>query len=328
MQGHQVKRGVTSTLERVFHASGQKLAKLQVFWTGKTAGINFSRNKDGHVDAKVVFPSINELGDVPRTKFNNLLGFAIHELGHAWFTDNEPWDRARDNKGPYLNALINGLEDVRIEKKVIESGYADNSRVLFEELLNSMLDEYGYVEPDDIDNVSFMLAVEGRRLNGYAVNVPTILDKCPWKDDLEWAIKESTNAPSTARVVAVANELMIRLKKSTKDQYPKPQPQPQGGQGKDLTSSQEGEGEAGEAGEGKPSQGDAKAQGNGKDPSQTPKRGKGHSTSPFDQSNFKARPVEPDKFIQDQLMDHADSIRENNPRPAYSKPRIHKFNFD
>ncbi len=323
MQGHQVKRGVTSTLERVFHASGQKLEKLQVFWTGKTAGINFSRNKEGLVDAKVVFPALNELDEIPRAKFNNLIGFAVHELGHAWFTDNEPWDSARERKGAYLNALINGLEDPRIEKKVIESGYAENSRVLFEELLNAMLDEHGYVEPDDIDNVSFMLAVEGRRLNGYAVNVPSVLDKCPWKDDLEWAMKESLNAPSTSHVVGVATELMKRLQKATQNQYTPQQQQ------RNLTSSQQGgdgQGEAGEAGEGNAS-GQAKGKPKGDGQTDKPKSGKGHSTSPFDETNFKARPVEPDKFIENQLVDHTDLSNERNPIPAYRKPRIHKLSF-
>lgn len=322
MQGHQVKRGVTSTLERVFHASGQRIEKLQVFWTGKTAGINFSRNTKGEVDAKVVFPAINEIDEIPRAKFNNLIGFAIHELGHAWFTDNEPWDNARERNGAYLNALINGLEDPRIEKQVIDSGYAENSRVLFEELLNAMLDEHGYVEPDDIDNVSFMLAVEGRRLNGYAVNVPTVLDRCPWSADLQWAMGEASKATNTKRVVEVATELMKRLKKATKEQYQNPPPQPKAGKGKQAGSGQGQQGEGQQAGD---AEGEGEAESNAK--GNKPKRGGGHSTSPFDESNFKARRVEPDAFIQNQLADHADLSSERNPIPAYRKPRIHKLNF-
>ena len=113
MLGVNVKRGVATTLERVFNASGERMGELEVLWSGKTAGIIFDR-RNGYTNAKVIFPAIDEKSDVPHTTFNNLIGYALHELGHAWYTDNKPWDRARAEHGAFVGALINGLEDPRI----------------------------------------------------------------------------------------------------------------------------------------------------------------------------------------------------------------------
>jgi hypothetical protein len=222
------KRGVESTVERVFSSTGNEFSKLQVLWTGSTAGIIFNR-RGAVVDAKIVFPAINEGGEIKRSTFNNLIGYAIHELGHAWFTENKPWDQARNQYGQFVGNLINGLEDPRIERKVIESGYAPNSKALFEELLNSILKKNGYVEPDDLKNVPFLLAVEGRRLNGYHVDVPSITDLAPWSADLRWALAEAQVAPNTQRIAEIAIELFKRLK----DFEPEPKGEDEGGEGGD-----------------------------------------------------------------------------------------------
>jgi len=204
------KRGVESTVERVFNSTGNAFSKLQVLWTGTTAGIIFRRN-GAVVDAKIIFPSLDEGKEMKRSTFNNLIGYAIHELGHAWFTTNEPWDKARNDYGQFVGNLINGLEDPRIERKVIESGYAPNAKALFEELINSVLAKNGYVDADDLKNVPFLLAVEGRRLNGYHIDVPSITDDAPWSADLHWALAEAQLATTTKRIADIAIELYKRL---------------------------------------------------------------------------------------------------------------------
>jgi hypothetical protein len=195
----------------VFGSTGNEFSQLQVLWTGSTAGIIFKR-VGNTVDAKIVFPSINEGAEMKRSTFNNLIGYAIHELGHAWFTENKPWDQARHEHGQFVGNLINGLEDPRIERKVIESGYAPNAKALFEELLNSILKKHGYVDADDLKNVPFLLAVEGRRLNGYHIDAPSIVDDAPWSADLRWALAEAQVAPNTYRIAEIAIELFKRLK--------------------------------------------------------------------------------------------------------------------
>ena len=224
------KRGVESTVERVFNSTGNAFSKLQVLWTGSTAGIMFKRSSIG-VDAKIVFPAIDEGAEMKRSTFNNLIGYAIHELGHAWFTSNEPWDKARNEHGQFVGNLINGLEDPRIERKVIESGYAPNAKALFEELLNSILKKNGYVDADDLKNVPFLLAVEGRRLNGYHIDAPCITDDAPWSADLHWALSEAQLAKDTKRIADIAIELFKRLKDF--------EPEPPTGEGDEPTEGDE-----------------------------------------------------------------------------------------
>jgi len=246
MLGINVKRGVATTLERVFNASGEHMGDLEVLWSGKTAGIIFDR-RNGYTNAKVIFPAIDEKSDVPHTTFNNLIGYALHELGHAWYTDNKPWDRARAEHGAFVGALINGLEDPRIERCVIESGRAPNARALFENLLNSVLTKDGYVEPHDKKNIPFLLAVEGRRMNGYDICVDSIVDASPWKKDIKWALKRAHKATDTAGIVKIAVELFKRL--TEKEQ------EPDEGQGQD-TKPQPPQGEPQDGEDGQPQDGE------------------------------------------------------------------------
>ena len=340
MLGINVKRGVETTLERVFKSSGNQFDKLDFHWTGKTAGINFTKN-DWRVNATLVFPAIDENANIDNGTFSNLIGYAIHELGHAWFTDNRPWDRARNEHGMFVNNLINGLEDPRIERLVIESGRAPNSRALFENLLNSILTKNGYVEPDDKKNIPFLLAVEGRRLNGYAVCVPSIVDQSPYAKHLKWALKRAQVAKDTASIVKVAIELFKRLKEQDEqgqqqgDQEGEGQPQDgqgeqgkqdgQGEQGKQdgSPSDENGEGEGqGQPADGNPSDGDS--QGEGKPTESKPTEGdKSGSGKSFEGG----RDVEPSEFIKGELGKHSALADQHRPRPAIGRIDIASFNW-
>lgn len=349
------KRGVESTVERVFNSTGNEFSKLQVLWTGSTAGIIFNR-RGAVVDAKIVFPAINEGGEIKRSTFNNLIGYAIHELGHAWFTENKPWDQARNQYGQFVGNLINGLEDPRIERKVIESGYAPNAKALFEELLNSILKKNGYVEPDDLKNVPFLLAVEGRRLNGYHVDVPSITDLAPWSADLRWALAEAQSAPNTQRIAEIAIELFKRLKDfepepkgDGEDEGDDDQDGDQDGDkptdkegddqdGNDQDGDQDGDGDKGGDGRGKPTdkggQDGEKGSEGGDQPSdkgeptdenKSPDEGKKNGGG---KEFAGGRDVEPSEFIEGELSDQRTELdpRLIN-RPSSAKPTYATFEW-
>ena len=360
------KRGVESTVERVFQSTGNEFSKLEVLWTGSTAGIIFKRNSLG-VNAKIIFPSVDERSEIPRSTFNNLIGYALHELGHAWFTDNNPWDQARWDYGDFVGNLINGLEDPRIERKVIDSGYAPNSKALFEELLNSILKKNGYVEADDLKNVPFLLAVEGRRLNGYQVDVPSVTDLAPWSADLRWALSEARVAKDTKRIAEIAIELFQRLK----DFEPEPdgegdeegdgegdeegddQDGDQDGDGQgdkptdeegddqdgdgdgDQDGDQDGDGDKGGDGRGKPT--DKPVDGDG----QEGNKGSEGGDQPTDEGNPKpskkngngkdfsgGRDVEPSEFIEGELNDQKSELSKRlDNRPCSAKPTYATFEW-
>lgn len=351
MLGLDVKRGVATTLERVFHSSGNQFNKLDVLWTGRTAGIIFESNWQGGINAKVIFPSIDETAQIPKDVFNNLIGYALHELGHAWFTNNKAWDRARQNHGKFVSNLINGLEDPRIEQLVIDSGNAPNSRALFENLLNSVLKRDGYVEADDKRNIPFLLAVEGRRLNGYAVAVPSIIDQSPWKTHIVWALKRAQKAKDTLTITKIAIELFNRIREQEEQGQAEqeqdeqgegqsgegegqpsegeggkgePQPSSEDGNPSDKPSDEQGEGN----GEGNPSDSDSDAEGEGEGDSEgegdpSDKNGDGKSDADY----VGGREVEPSDFIQGEVSKHSTSSDAVVNRPAYGKPIIETFNW-
>lgn len=354
--GIDVKRGVASTLERVFNRTGNRFEKLEILWSGKTAGIIFKRSPFG-VNAKVLFPNIDETKRIPHDVFNNLIGYALHELGHAWFTNNAPWDNAREKHGKFVNNLINGLEDPRIEKLVIESGRAPNSRALFENLLNSVLKRDGYVQPDDKKNIPFLLAVEGRRLNGYNVCVPSIVNDSPYRDDIRWALKRAHVAKSTDAIVKIAIELFNRLREHGKDEGQgdgQQDGQQQDGQGDKQDGQQDGNKPDGkqDGGEGQPSneQGGQPSDGQGQDGEPSDGQGKQsadgnqdgeqsgeqsdeqsedgkNGSGKADESFNGGRDVEPSGFIEDSLGSYSNTVDLVRPRPCVGKPQYETFEW-
>jgi len=347
MNGSTVKRGVEATLERIFKSSGQQFGKLAFHWTGTTAGINFQRHSDEEIDATLVFPNIDETAAIPNGTFSNLIGYALHELGHAWYTDNQPWDAARSAHGKFVSDLINGLEDPRIEKLVYESGRAPNARNLFENLVSSILAE-GYVSPTDKKNIPFLLAIEGRRLNGYSIKHPSITSQSPYAKHLHWALKAAAAAANTGEIVRIAVKLYQRLKdQDEQDEQPqdgKPEDgKPEDGESQDGEP-QDGEGNPGE-GEGQgEGQGEGKGKGEGKGegsgspapgegtgdgsdgsqtPSETPSDGTGGGKS-FEGG----RAVEPSDFIAAELAPHAAACDELYPRPAAGRIWTETFDWN
>jgi len=206
MLAMQAKRGIESATQKVFQASGRSFSKFEMLWHGSTAKVKY----DGD-NALIVLPALDETKDVSKKLFNDLIGYVLHELGHVWFTDNKPWDDTAREHGKYVGTLINGLEDPRIERKVIESGYAPNSFDLFNTLINNVVVKSGYPPELTQQSLPFVLTVEGRRLNGYHIDVPDLITGSPFESDIRWALNESHIAPNTARIAEIAVELYRRL---------------------------------------------------------------------------------------------------------------------
>lgn len=217
-RGLAIKPAVAATIERIYSKSGNKfMCGFDVLFSGETAGIRVAVSGKVHI----VMPTIDETAICSPELFSDLIAYSIHELGHLWHSDMGPWDEAVKQHGNFVGSLINGLEDPRIEKEVIKSNVAPASGELFEKLLNRVLSKNGYVQPDDFKNIPFMLAVEGRRLNGYKVCAKSVLDDSPFKDDLSWALKESSLAGRTSDIIDISVELNKRLSKFKQDEKEK-----------------------------------------------------------------------------------------------------------
>jgi hypothetical protein len=314
MLGSDFKRGVSTTLERVFNASDWTFSELTIQWCGKGASISFSEIGPRVLLARFMFPNIDDNAVIPKKTLPKFIGMALHELGHAWFTDNTPWDAHKNN--PTLCRLINGLEDPRIERMVIESGIAANAAPLFENLINEMMGGT-YCKPNDFNNIAFQLAVEGRRMNGYRIAVPPVYTKSRYRVAIQWALDEAHKAQSTAEIVKIAVELLRRLNElkppPTGDAPPPGLPDaPTDGPGES-----EGPGDApGDTPSDAPSDGPGEGEGEGDEPADGP-AGKGTGGE---------RPIEPD--LADELKDHACTADEYTPRPTWRTPTIYQFNWE
>jgi len=333
------KRGVESTLERIFAASGNKFSSLSFKWTGSTAAIAFKKDSEG-VKATVVFPAVDENAEIDNRTFTNLIGYALHELGHAWFTSNIEWDIAARQHGQFVHQLINGLEDPRIERRVIKSKYAPNAAALFENLVNSILDRDGYVSPDDKRNIPFLLAIEGRRLNGYNIKAPSIVDASPYAEHLHWALREAHRAKDTRTICEIAIELFKRLKEQdSKPKEPEPNPEqqesqePQEGEGQGEGQS-EGEGQQGEEQESEGQEGEGENEGEGQQGENEETQGEQTNREPSDQRGGNptdwtgGRPVEPTDFINKELEQVKCAADKNGDRPAVGKIQIATFDWE
>jgi len=228
MDGIKFKRAISATLERYTAALGYK---VRIVYVGQSAGMNFVNGQ-----LNVIFPAIDETLHFTIADVNRYVAMVIHEGGHAKFTDCKAWDKsvsgAPKGQGKFLHRLINGLEDPRMEQCVIDSKALENSRNLLSDLTNWLLID-GYVQPDDIENVAFICAIEGRRLNGYQLNYPCIVDQSPWATAIWDALHSARKARNTQGVADAAQTLLDALLRD---------PQGEGrGKGQDTDSKGTGE---------------------------------------------------------------------------------------
>ena len=321
MLGSDFKRGVATTLERVFNASKYTFDALEIQWCGKGAGVKFQDWGNNHVSATFMFPNVDDNAAMPTKALPKFVGMVLHELGHAWFTNNAPWDVHNDN--PTLSRLINGLEDPRIERKVIESGIAANAGPLFENLINEMMGGT-YCDPDDFGNIAFQLAVEGRRMNGYRIAIPPVYTNSRYRKPIQWALDEAHKAQSTAEIVRIAVELLERLnqlKPSESDSSPDNGPDSDPG---DTPS--DGPSDSPSDGPGDAQEGDGKGEGN--KPADGPAEGDSdESEGPSGRGKEAGeRPIEPN--LADELRAHACAADEYLPRPSCRRVSTYKFNWN
>jgi hypothetical protein len=338
MKGSSAKQGVTSTLEKLWSMSGRDVKNLSIIFSGKGAKVSLeskskakakdkgkAKDKVEDMVAKVYLPAIDERSDVPAKLFNNLIAYVLHEFGHILFTENDAAIEAR-KRSKFLFDLINVLEDVRIEKRLIDSGFAGNAHALFEGLVNGML--VGG-EPDILrkENVPITIAVEGRRLNGYSLECPDLLADSPWCSPVSDAICSAKDCTCTAEVVMVATDLFERIGDIDSEGDG-------GGMGGDEEGEEGGE-EGGEGGEGgdkpkKPKKGGGRSHGSESEgESRKPEISEGGESLGGGGGSSGKTMLEPAKLIEIETRktDKGDGI-DVTVLPARKKPTFMKFNWE
>jgi hypothetical protein len=194
-----------------------------------------------------------------------------------------------------------------------------------------VLERDGYVKPDDLKNIPFLLAVEGRRLNGYHVNVPSITDQSPLAVHLHEALESAKRSINTEGVVLAAVKLYEQIKKYADEQQgseSEPKGDGKGDQKKpptDDSDASQGDSQGNplgqpEQGKQDSDQGDPSGQGDPSDKSGE----KGGSKGKLDGG----RKVDPASFIESEVKNKAMASKGNTPRPYTNKPVIETFTWE
>lgn len=159
LKGFELRHGVEQAAHKF--CSGLGLPPVTINWSDEisTAGINEK--------GQIILADVRDDAVVSRAMFVRYVGFVLHELAHHKFTDF-----ATNGADQYLRSLHNAVEDIWIERQVIDQGLVGNALNVFTDLVNQIVEESIAQVKDwsDPRQYPFILAVHGRR---YANKVPT-----------------------------------------------------------------------------------------------------------------------------------------------------------
>jgi hypothetical protein len=165
-KGTAIKQAISTTLMKTWVASGREPINLTVRFAGTGASM-MHENSGGIIVNLPDFKDDHAYGD---EHADRIVAMALHELGHAFFTDSVKWTSAvRMNGSSHeLHRCINAFEDVRMERALITSGYATGAEKLLTVLLRHMVAGCDVDTFKRKENIAFAICVDGR---GYGINV-------------------------------------------------------------------------------------------------------------------------------------------------------------
>ena len=277
-----------SNLKAICAMFGMKVKSLRctIDANSGTASIVHYDHGEGLV-ATVNFPALKSTQRLAKQELDRWTGYFIHEICHGIYTDANEWAKAcREG----LSALVNGMEDVRIERRMIASAKVDNAKERLVELLDFVANreppkgakEY---DPNDLKSLPWTLAIVGRvKLARYPIaagqeayaklnsSMRRLVDR---------ALAKLDKAQNTGDVLAIARDIQASLAAGQPKAPDIRQSQPKGeGEGKSNPKSQkgeqgedkgEGEGEGKAQGEPETATGQEKGEGEGNDTSESDK---------------------------------------------------------
>ena len=103
MKGKEIKRGIERWTAENIKLEGKSFKDISFDWAGASAGVLFNRFKK---KVEIRFPSLDDEHDYSDNVYRKYQGYALHELGHVWFTTNRPWDKARKVHGGRIGRFI------------------------------------------------------------------------------------------------------------------------------------------------------------------------------------------------------------------------------
>lgn len=192
--GNAIKAAIKTTLQMTWAAAKQtrRLDNLVV----RFAGTGASMTRNNH-DISVNLPDFLGSKAYSDAHADRIVAMALHEIGHGFFTIDAAWDDVvfANDRDPLLHRCINAFEDVRMERALIDSGFAVGARKLLPVLLAHMTKDVKPETFDDKANIPFAICVNGR---GYGIDVLPLVRDPVFLSIIEQGIARCAGLRSTA----------------------------------------------------------------------------------------------------------------------------------
>jgi len=175
--GTAIKAAVEITLAKTWAAAktGRTLGKLVVRFSGEGAYTKGEEYK-GNLSVLINLPDFKDDKVYSNDHADRIVAYALHELGHQFFTDMPLWTRAVESV-PFpqqrtLHRCINAFEDVREEALLVTSGYAVGARTVLTALVKHLARDVTSHTFSDKCNLPFAICLNGR---GYGTDVSALV---------------------------------------------------------------------------------------------------------------------------------------------------------
>jgi hypothetical protein len=207
-----MERNIKVFLDIATGKAGQVQASIDVY--SGTASIMHDVNPaTGKIDCKVRFPALPAQYRLGKVELDRWIGYFIHELCHAIYTDENAW---KDACKEHLAAIVNGLEDVRIEREFNRSAVASNSRELLNALLAYCVDEMPKsYDVNSMRDLPWLFAMAGRvMLCGYDIpkaNAALANLNPAMRKLVSWVMADLDKAMSTGDVLTLARKIQAHV---------------------------------------------------------------------------------------------------------------------
>jgi len=200
LKGYELRHGVEQAAHKF--CSGLGLPPVTINWSNQisTAGIS--------ADRVMILSDVRDDAVVSKAMLVRYVGFVLHELAHHKFTDFNV-----NGGDQYLRSLHNAVEDIWIERQVIDQGLVGNAASVFTDLVNQMVAESIDQVKDwsDPRQYPFILAVHGRR---YANKVPTPSELIPIFDKASLAVDKAQNSADTLKIAKWVYDQLQKMPES------------------------------------------------------------------------------------------------------------------
>jgi cobalamin biosynthesis protein CobT len=200
MFGFEMRHGAEQAIHKFCSAFGRPTVTVNWSRTATTAGIS--------AGGDIVLPDVRDDAVISKAMFMRYVGYALHELAHHVFTDFNV-----NGGDQYLRSLHNAVEDIWIERQVINQGLVGNALAVFTDLINPIVDESMAQVSDwsDPRQYPFTLAVHGRR---YANKVPTPSELIPIFDKASLAVDKAQNSADTLKIAQWVYDQLQKMPES------------------------------------------------------------------------------------------------------------------